>query len=64
MVRNWRREIMHLPSGEEGQALVEYGWTIVLIAILVVALLFVLGMIVFDMWTVIVDAWEAVWAGL
>ena len=54
---------MQLPSQEEGQALAEYGWTLILVAILIVAILMVLGLAIFDLWDVIAQAWADIWAG-
>jgi hypothetical protein len=43
-------------SGEEGQGLTEYGWTIVLVGILLMAILIVLGGAVFGLWETAYDA--------
>ena len=53
---------MSLPSREEGQALAEYGWTIILVAILLIVILAVLGAAIFDLWDEIADAWTLVWS--
>lgn len=42
--------------GEEGQGFVEYGWTIVLVGILVMAIVIILGGTIFGLWQ---RAWEA-----
>ena len=55
---------MHAWQQEDGQALAEYGWTIVLIAILIIALLILLGTVIFDLWDVIAQAWADIWAGI
>jgi hypothetical protein len=47
--------------GEEGQGLAEYGWTIVLVAIVVILILGVLGMIAWRYWFDIYNAWNVVW---
>jgi Flp pilus assembly pilin Flp len=47
---------MRVLTDESGQALSEYGWTIVLVAILIVAILAVLGATIFGLWD---KAWEA-----
>jgi Flp pilus assembly pilin Flp len=47
--------------GEEGQGLAEYGWTLVLVAIVVVLVLAALGLIVRTHWQQIADAWDSVW---
>jgi Flp pilus assembly pilin Flp len=57
-----RRYDMDSSSREEGQALAEYGWTIVLVAILLVVILAVLGAAIFDLWDEIADAWVLVWS--
>jgi Flp pilus assembly pilin Flp len=53
---------MEFPSHEEGQGLAEYGWTLVLVAILVVILLSVFGLIVRGHWQIIADAWTNIWS--
>ena len=47
---------MRARFGEEGQGLVEYGWTIVLVGILLMAVLIAVGGAVFGLWQ---KAWEA-----
>ena len=47
---------MRIRSSEEGQGLVEYGWTIVLVGILLMAVLIAVGGAVFGLWQ---KAWEA-----
>ena len=47
---------MRIRFGEEGQGLVEYGWTIVLVGILLMAVLIAVGGAVFGLWQ---KAWEA-----
>ena len=47
---------MPLHSGEEGQGFVEYGWTIVLVGILVMVIVIVLGGTILGLWE---QAWEA-----
>ena len=42
--------------GEEGQGFVEYGWTIVLVGILVMVIVIVLGGTILGLWE---QAWEA-----
>ena len=42
--------------GEEGQGFVEYGWTIVLVGILVMVIVVVLGSTIYGLWE---QAWEA-----
>jgi Flp pilus assembly pilin Flp len=48
-------------KGEEGQSLTEYGWTIILVAILVLVIVAVLGVAISDLWQEIVDAWVTIW---
>lgn len=55
-MQSWRQE--------EGQALAEYGWTIVLVAILIITILLVLGLVIYDLWDVIAQAWADIWAGI
>jgi Flp pilus assembly pilin Flp len=50
-----RRLNMHLPKGEEGQALSEYGLTIVLVAILIIVVVALLGTAHYGLWQ---RAWE------
>jgi Flp pilus assembly pilin Flp len=47
---------MRIYFGEEGQGLAEYGWTIVLVGILLMAILVVMGGSVLGLWQ---RAWEA-----
>ena len=47
---------MRIRFGEEGQGLVEYGWTTVLVGILLMAIIIVLGGAVLGLWQ---KAWEA-----
>ena len=47
---------MRIRLEEEGQGLVEYGWTIVLVGILLMAVLIAVGGAVFGLWQ---KAWEA-----
>lgn len=54
---------MQLWWREEGQGLAEYGWTLVLVAVLIVAILVVLGLAIYDLWDVIVQAWADILAG-
>ena len=42
--------------GEEGQGFIEYGWTIVLVGILVMVIVIVLGGTILGLWQ---QAWEA-----
>ena len=42
--------------GEEGQGFVEYGWTIVLVGILVMVIVIVLGGTILGLWE---QAWQA-----
>ena len=42
--------------GEEGQGFVEYGWTIVLVGILVMVIVIILGGAILGLWQ---QAWEA-----
>lgn len=42
--------------GEEGQGFVEYGWTIVLVGVLVMVIVIILGGTIFGLWE---QAWEA-----
>lgn len=53
---------MHVSLHEEGQGLAEYGWSIILIAILVVVILALLGLTVFDLWDVVAQAWTDIWS--
>jgi len=53
---------MDLSSREEGQGLAEYGWTIILIGILVIIILGVLGLIIANHWQQIVDTWNNIWS--
>mgnify|MGYP000550181377 CR=1 FL=1 len=53
---------MRLPSGEEGQGLAEYGWTIVLVGILLMAILIVLGGAVIGIWQAAYEALRDVFA--
>ena len=46
---------MNFSSREEGQGLAEYGWTIVLVAILIMAVLIALGGAVTGLWG---KAWQ------
>ena len=46
--------LMHF--GEEGQGFVEYGWTIVLVGILVMVIVIILGGTILGLWA---QAWEA-----
>ena len=43
-------------SGEEGQGFVEYGWTIVLVGVLVMVIVIILGGTILGLWE---QAWEA-----
>ncbi|MGD2040080.1 MAG: hypothetical protein PVH11_04590 [Anaerolineae bacterium] len=47
---------MHIHSDEEGQGLVEYGWSVVLVGILLMVVLIALGGAVFGLWQ---KVWEA-----
>ncbi len=47
---------MPIRFGEEGQGFVEYGWTIILIGILVMVIVIVLGGTILGLWE---QAWEA-----
>jgi Flp pilus assembly pilin Flp len=47
---------MRVLTDESGQALAEYGWAIVLVGILIVAILILLGLTVFGLWD---QAWQA-----
>lgn len=47
--------MLFLPH-EEGQGLLEYGLVIILVAIVVVAILLILGPIIGNMFSVVVDA--------
>jgi Flp pilus assembly pilin Flp len=47
---------MHVLKDESGQGLAEYGWVIVLVAIVIMAILVVLGATIFGLWE---KAWEA-----
>jgi Flp pilus assembly pilin Flp len=52
----------HFWSREEGQGVAEYGWTLLLVAILIVVILVLLGLAVFDLWEVIADSWTDIWS--
>ena len=47
---------MHMQFGEEGQGFVEYGWTIVLVGVLVMVIVILLGGTILGLWE---QAWEA-----